>query len=218
VFGSTKVRVTGNPVRRKFLDAVTASGRVRVAGGSPRLLVVGGSQGARTVNDLVLGAAEVLAGRGQLPALVHQTGSADVERCSSRYHALGVADRATVRPFIEDMVAAYREADLVIGRAGALTLAELAILGRPALLIPLPTAADDHQTRNAQAFVRAGAAVVVEQRGATAEALADTIAAVLADAPRRAQMADAMRALSRPDAARQIADELVALARDRETP
>jgi UDP-N-acetylglucosamine--N-acetylmuramyl-(pentapeptide) pyrophosphoryl-undecaprenol N-acetylglucosamine transferase len=99
-----------------------------------------------------------------------------------------------------------------------LTLAELAILGRPALLIPLPTAADDHQTRNAKAFARAGAAVVVEQRSATAEVLADTIAAVLADAARRAQMADAMRGLSRPDAARQIADELVALARDRETP
>jgi UDP-N-acetylglucosamine--N-acetylmuramyl-(pentapeptide) pyrophosphoryl-undecaprenol N-acetylglucosamine transferase len=206
-FPARRVVLVGNPVRRRFVEAAAAP-RSDVAGG---LLVVGGSQGARAVNDLVLGALEILAARGILPPVVHQTGPADAERCTRRYHDLGLGDRVTVRPFIEDMAGALFDADLVVGRAGALTLAELAIVGRPAILVPLPTAADDHQTRNAESFSRSGAALVLAERQTTAVRLAETLTDLLADAPRRRSMAQAMTALGRPAAARDIVDRLEAL-------
>jgi UDP-N-acetylglucosamine--N-acetylmuramyl-(pentapeptide) pyrophosphoryl-undecaprenol N-acetylglucosamine transferase len=206
-FPSRKVVPVGNPVRRRFVEAAAAA-RSDGAGG---ILVVGGSQGARAVNDLVLGAAELLSARSALPPVVHQTGPADADRCAQRYRDLGLADRITVRPFIEDMAGALSGAALVVGRAGALTLAELAIVGRPAILIPLPTAADDHQTRNAQSFSRSGAALVLPERETTAARLADALADLLADPARRRAMAQAMTALARPTAARDIVDRLETL-------
>ena len=109
------------------------------------------------------------------------------------------------------MAAACAEADLVVARAGALTLAELAVLGVPAILIPLPTAADDHQTKNAAAFADRGAALLLPQAEATGERLAQEVAQLLADAPRRQSMAAAMTALARPRAAAEIADHLESL-------
>jgi UDP-N-acetylglucosamine--N-acetylmuramyl-(pentapeptide) pyrophosphoryl-undecaprenol N-acetylglucosamine transferase len=208
-FPAAKVALVGNPVRRRFVEATAAA---HGAGGGG-LLVVGGSQGARAVNDLVLGAAELLAGQGALPRLVHQTGPRDADRCTESYRALGLSDKVAVRPFIEDMAAVTAQADLVVGRAGALTLAELAIVGKPAILIPLPTAADDHQTKNAEAFARAGAAVVLAERGTTPARLAEAIASLMADAPRRRAMSLAMTVLARPDAARDVVARLEALRR-----
>jgi len=175
--------------------------------------VVGGSQGAKAVNELVIGAAELLATRGALPPLVHQTGAADADRCLERYRALGLAERVSVRPFIEDMPAVLAAAGLVVGRAGALTLAELAIVGRPAVLIPLPTAADDHQSKNAAEFQQAGAAVVIDQASATGASLADLLEGLLRDGARREAMARAMRALARPAAASDVVERLAALVR-----
>jgi UDP-N-acetylglucosamine--N-acetylmuramyl-(pentapeptide) pyrophosphoryl-undecaprenol N-acetylglucosamine transferase len=140
-----------------------------------RILVVGGSQGARAVSELVLGAAAALATRKLDFTLVHQTGNTDFERIQNRYRELGLEARVEVRPFIDNMAAAYGAADLVIGRAGALTLAELAIVGKPAVLVPLPTAADDHQSKNAACFAEVGAAVVLDQRKASAEELAAAV-------------------------------------------
>lgn len=214
-FPARKVALVGNPVRRRFVERAQA--RMPDAG---TLLVVGGSQGARAVNELALAAAERLAARGRLPPLVHQTGTADLDRCVERYRALGLAERVAVRPFIEDMAGALGDAALVLGRAGALTLAELAIVGRPAVLVPLPTAADDHQTRNAEAFARAGAALVVPQAGATADggtSLAELLGNLLADGPRRAAMAAGMTALGRPRAAAEVVNELTVLAQRRVT-
>src|SRR6185436_10684918 len=136
-----------------------------------------------------------------LPPIVHQTGAADVDRCLERYRALGLAERVSVRPFIEYMAGTLAAAGLVVGRAGALTLAELAIVGRPAILIPLPTAADDHQSKNAAEFAQAGAAVVVDQNQASGATLAELLSGLLADADRREAMAAAMRTLGRPTAA-----------------
>ena len=119
----------------------------------------------------------------------------------------------SVRPFIENMAETLAEADLVVGRAGALTLAELAIVGRPAVLIPLPTAADDHQSKNAAAFAKAGAAVVLDQNQATGAALAQLLAQLWRDGARRAAMATAMRSLAHPSAAAAVADALEQLAR-----
>jgi UDP-N-acetylglucosamine--N-acetylmuramyl-(pentapeptide) pyrophosphoryl-undecaprenol N-acetylglucosamine transferase len=209
-FPAPKVSLVGNPVRRRFVEALGAA-----RAGGAQLLVVGGSQGARAVNDLMIAAAEILARQGTLPAMVHQTGPADAERCAERYKALGLGERVSVRPFIEDMAAALGDAALVVGRAGALTLAELAIVGKPAILIPLPTAADDHQSRNAAAFADAGAAIVVDQRQATAADLAAQIAALMGDAARREAMGRAMSALARPRAAREAVERLEALAQRR---
>jgi UDP-N-acetylglucosamine--N-acetylmuramyl-(pentapeptide) pyrophosphoryl-undecaprenol N-acetylglucosamine transferase len=209
-FAAHKVAYTGNPVRRAF---VTAAAGAPAGAGRGSLLVVGGSQGARAVNELVLGAAAVWLRAGQLPALVHQTGAAEAERLAPAYAELGAGDRVSVRGFIDDMVAAYGAADVVVGRAGALTLAELAMVARPAILVPLPTATDDHQTKNAQAFADAGAAVLLPQATTSAEMLASTVTGLLADAGRRQEMAAAMRALARPGAAAEIVDRLERLAR-----
>jgi UDP-N-acetylglucosamine--N-acetylmuramyl-(pentapeptide) pyrophosphoryl-undecaprenol N-acetylglucosamine transferase len=210
-FPAHKVVATGNPVRRAFTNLAKAapSGSSAAAG---RVLVVGGSQGARAVSDLVLGAAGVL-GKTRSLHIVHQTGANDAARVEGEYARLGGQVTCEVRPFIDDMVAAYRAADVVIARAGALTLAELAIAGRPAILIPLPTAADDHQSKNAAAFAQAGAALVLPQHGTSAETLAGELAGLLDQPGRRVQMAAAMTTLARPAAAAAVVDHLEKLAR-----
>jgi len=217
-FGAGKTRLTGNPVRRKFVAATAGVAPTPGAAGAGGLLVLGGSQGARAVNDLVMGAAQVLASSGRLPRIVHQAGAADEARVRARYQELGLLDgphagRIEVRAFIDDMPAALASAELVVGRAGALTLAELAMTGRPAILIPLPTAAADHQTANAAEMARAGAAVVVPQAGATGETLARAIEDLFGDRARLATMSKAMAALGRPNATREIVDELETLPR-----
>jgi UDP-N-acetylglucosamine--N-acetylmuramyl-(pentapeptide) pyrophosphoryl-undecaprenol N-acetylglucosamine transferase len=208
-FPARKTETLGNPVRSKLVATLVSSNADPSA--SPCFLVVGGSQGARAVNDLVLAAVEVLAKNGSLPTFVHQTGPSDESRCNERYRAMAVAARIEVRPFIDDMATAYHGASLVIARAGALTLAELAIAGRPAILIPLPTAADDHQSKNAARFAAANAAVVLNQRTATGAELAQLLSDLLADSGRRLAMAAAMRSLARPKAAADVVDRLESL-------
>jgi UDP-N-acetylglucosamine--N-acetylmuramyl-(pentapeptide) pyrophosphoryl-undecaprenol N-acetylglucosamine transferase len=217
-FPSHKIVPTGNPLRRTFLQAAAAAEHARRAaaghdGGGGRLLVVGGSQGSRAINDRTVEAAGVWARSGALPKIVHQTGPADADRVSAAYAALGLpAGTVEVHAFIDDMAAACSRADLVVARAGALTLAELAVLGVPAILIPLPTAADDHQTKNAAAYAAGGAAVLLPQAEATGERLASEITRLLADGGRRRQMAAAMTALARPRAGGEIVDRLQGLA------
>lgn len=215
-FARRKIVLAGNPVRRKFLSASTTPDGPRGIAPAPSapgtVLVVGGSQGARAVNDLVIGAAAVLHGEGHLPRIVHQTGASDEARVRERYSDLGLTGLVDVRPFIDDMSSALGGAMLVVGRAGALTLAELAMIGRPAILIPLPTAAADHQNRNAASFARAGAAVVANQASTTPAGLARMIADLCADADRRAAMSRSMAKLGRPTAATQIVDELERIA------
>ena len=148
-FPADKVTELGNPVRAKIVAALEGAAAVPPAE-KLRLLVVGGSQGARAVSELVAAAVPLLAAGGTDFTLVHQTGSADLQRLTERYLAQGLGGKVTATAFIDDMAAAYAQADLVVARAGALTLAELAIAGRPAMLVPLPTAADDHQSKNAE--------------------------------------------------------------------
>jgi UDP-N-acetylglucosamine--N-acetylmuramyl-(pentapeptide) pyrophosphoryl-undecaprenol N-acetylglucosamine transferase len=211
-FPASKIVATGNPVRAKIVAAL--AGVTEPAPSEKlRLLVVGGSQGARAVSDLVAGAAPLLETAGVGFSLVHQTGPTDLERIAERYRGLGLDSRARATAFIEDMAEAYAEADLVIARAGALTLAELAIAGKPAILVPLPTAADDHQSKNAARFAAVGAALVLDQRKAGPADLATAIEDLARDRPRRAAMAAAMRGLARPAAARAIVDHLEDLAR-----
>ncbi|HVZ71779.1 MAG TPA: undecaprenyldiphospho-muramoylpentapeptide beta-N-acetylglucosaminyltransferase [Polyangia bacterium] len=209
-FSARKTRLFGNPVRRRFLEKVARAGATPPAP-TKSILVLGGSQGSHAVNELLSTTIQVLKARDVLPPVVHQTGPAEEVRMNLYYEALGLSDKVTVRAFIDDMPAALADAALVVARAGALTLAELAIMGRPAILVPLPTATDDHQTRNALEFAHAGAAVVVPQYETAATQLADIIVALFNEPGRLENMGEAMRSLAKPAATEEIVAELRSL-------
>jgi UDP-N-acetylglucosamine--N-acetylmuramyl-(pentapeptide) pyrophosphoryl-undecaprenol N-acetylglucosamine transferase len=198
-----RVEVLGNPVR----PAVVSAGRTALPD-APSILVFGGSQGARAINRAVVGALPTLSQIDGL-SIVHQTGQADFADTTRAYDAAGVT--ATVTPYVDDMGAAYARAALVVARAGATTVAELTACGRPAIVIPYPHAAHGHQERNARAVESAGAGVVILERDLDGPALGEAIAGLLADRPRLARMAEASRALGRPDAGERIARACLAL-------
>lgn len=174
------------------------------------MLVFGGSQGAHAINVAMSDAAPALAAAAPPPRVVHQTGERDVESVRAAYRQAGL--QAEVEPFLYDMGRRLRGADLVVCRAGATTLAELTAAGKPSILIPLPTATDDHQRKNAEALAANGAAEVILQSEATGERLAGRILSLAFDSGRRQAMARAAKALARPDAARVIVDRALALA------
>lgn len=205
--------VTGNPVRREFLQALEGGDDGSRREGEVRVLVVGGSQGARAINDAMVAAVPHLAASGRVVSIVHQTGERDLSRVRDGYSAAGLA--ATIEPFFHDMNRRMRAADIVVARAGASTIAELTVLGRPSVLVPLPTAADDHQRRNARSLVAAGAAEMIEESTLTGEGLASRLLTLTSDTPALARMAQAARSLGRPDAAARVADCVVALGEGR---
>jgi UDP-N-acetylglucosamine--N-acetylmuramyl-(pentapeptide) pyrophosphoryl-undecaprenol N-acetylglucosamine transferase len=201
---------TGNPVRPEIAALPEPAQRFAAREGSARVLVLGGSLGAAALNDTVPAALALLPA-GIRPQVRHQTGRNHDAATAQAYRATGVD--AEVTPFIADMSQAYGWADLVICRAGALTLAELAAAGVGALLVPYPHAVDDHQTRNAQFLVDAGAAGLLPQSLLTAEALAARLSALLADRAQLLAMAQAARGCARADAAQRVADVCLELAR-----
>jgi UDP-N-acetylglucosamine--N-acetylmuramyl-(pentapeptide) pyrophosphoryl-undecaprenol N-acetylglucosamine transferase len=202
--------VTGNPVRSEFFtpDELLPSAVRR-----PRVLIVGGSQGAHAINVAMVEAAPKLAAFPGGLAVTHQTGERDVELVRNAYLRAGLD--AVVEPFLFTMDREVKGADLIVCRAGATTLAELTAAGRPALLVPLPTAADDHQRKNAEVLVAAGAADVMDQASMTGQSLGDRITSLLGDRPRLTAMAEAARRQARPDAAARIADTVLELAETR---
>ncbi len=207
-FFSGRGFVAGNPVRPEFFAAESRASRPSLDGF--HVLVLGGSQGAHAVNVAVMAAAPELARAIAGFTLVHQTGDRDVVFAREAYTRAEVNARAEA--FLDPMVPEMMAADLVIGRAGATTLAELAAAGRPALLVPFPAATDDHQRKNAEVLERAGAAVVIDQASLTAAGLVDAVRALAADRPRLARMSDAMHEFARPDAAGRIVDRVLTLA------
>ena len=205
-FPPGKALLLGNPIRAEVSAALlarTGAEEKAAAGEPPCLLVLGGSQGARPVNELVCGALPGLL--QEMPGLqvIHQTGPADLERVTARYRELGVTAR--VEAFFHDMVQAYEPAWLMVGRSGASTISELTLAGLPALLIPYPFAADDHQAKNAQEVSEAGGSLVIPQGELTPEILADRVSRLLSDPARLGQMGRAMRAMARPEAADDVA-------------
>jgi UDP-N-acetylglucosamine--N-acetylmuramyl-(pentapeptide) pyrophosphoryl-undecaprenol N-acetylglucosamine transferase len=211
-FPARRTLLLGNPVRRAIREA--AADGAPLAHALPRLLVVGGSQGAHAVNEQVAGAVEILWQHGHRFALTHQTGTADRDAVAARYAALGAAPaQLAVHAFIDDMARAYAQADLVVGRAGATTIAELGVIGRPAVLIPFPHAADNHQEVNARVLEHAGAARVLLQAELTPARLAEEVWTLVGDTATLDRMAAAMRGLGRPDAAAAIAVDLETLKR-----
>lgn len=200
-FPAGKIVHTGNPVRKKILDLVGIDNTAK--SGKLSLLVLGGSQGAHMVNNLV--AEAFLLKDHRLFAkidLVHQTGEKDAANIKEIYEKAGV--KAQVKPFFEKMDEVYAGADLLVTRAGATTLSEIAVLGKPAILIPYPHAADNHQSKNGEYYVRGGGALMYQEKDLSAAVLAKCIDDMVSDSEKLARMGAAMRNLSFPDAAKKI--------------
>jgi UDP-N-acetylglucosamine--N-acetylmuramyl-(pentapeptide) pyrophosphoryl-undecaprenol N-acetylglucosamine transferase len=209
-FPPRKVQQLGIPIRRAMLENFM---RPTSPHDRPHVLVFGGSQGAHALNMRLVEALPHLAElRGKL-TVTHQTGTRDREAVEKGYAACGF--EADVREFITDMSAAYAQADLVVCRSGATTLAELTVCQKPSILVPFPFAADDHQVVNARSLVEAGAAVMIEERELTGERLASQIRDILTGEDRRRQMTRAAGRLGAPQAAREIIDVCAELCRER---
>ncbi|MBD3675144.1 MAG: undecaprenyldiphospho-muramoylpentapeptide beta-N-acetylglucosaminyltransferase [Planctomycetaceae bacterium] len=205
-----KHQVTGNPVRKEIQALL---GRETRREGVQTILILGGSQGAQAVNRMWLSAVEALGDELNSRQIIHQTGDLDCEMIREKYRERGFSSIA--EPFFEVLPTLYRQADLVISRAGATTLAELACAGVPAILIPYPNSVGDHQLKNAQLFAETGAASIVSQTSETEETLAlvDAIEKRLTEP--LSEMRKAMRSQAKPDAARQIVDLLIELQQPR---
>lgn len=203
--------VTGNPVRAEIAALATT---VPASTAPPTLLVLGGSQGSRSVNAAVLAAVRHLTEALRSWKIVHQTGPTQVDEAAAEYTRLGLV--ADVAAFFTDLPERYRTATIAVSRAGATTLAELACAGLPAVLIPYPQAADDHQRINAGVFERRGAAVVVEENSngdSVAASLKTALTPLLTDESVRARAGAAMRSLARPEAACRAAELILEAAR-----
>lgn len=212
-FDAARTVMTGNPVRESIRELGRSTAgrglRERGEGDGGRVLVLGGSQGARSVNTAVVEALPELRAAGV--TLRHQTGEKDLERTREGYRRQG-ADESQVTAFITDMAAAYAWADLVVCRAGATTVAELAVAGKPAVFIPFPQATHDHQRVNARFVEQAGGATLLDETELPSRPLGRELPALLSDHGRLAAMAEAARGFGRPDAARAVAEALEALA------
>lgn len=207
LFPPKKVFFTGNPVRKEIVDAAS---EIKDGDNTLTLLILGGSQGAHGVNELVVSAVcHHLVPEGLDIGLIHQTGAEDEQWVEDAYQKNGVS--AEVSAFFQDMAQLYLRADLVISRAGATTLSELAVMGKAAVLIPYPTAADNHQQKNAEYYAGDGGAVIQVEKESDAVQLADQIRSLYHDGEKRTSMAAAMKKLGIPEAAERIVENCLAL-------
>ena len=207
-----KAKVTGNPVRREFFE-IPAKQREP---GKFSLLVFGGSQGARAINEAMMAALPRLR---ELPATLrikHQTGTADFEKVKAAYLDAGWNEQADVRSYIDNMVADFAEADLVLCRAGATTTAELIAAGKAAIMVPFPQAADDHQRKNAEALEAAGAARMILQHELSGDRLAQEIEKLVQAPEELNRMEEASRKLAHGDAAAAAVDMIEELSHKKE--
>ena len=209
-FRDRALSLTGNPVR---LELFSNGGPVSKASEEGTILVVGGSQGARAVNVAFAEALLYLKSRGRNPDVIHQTGETDFHRAVEDYRDKGL--KGELFPFIQDMTAAYNRADLVVSRAGATTIFELAALGKPCVLIPYPYATNQHQEINALSLVRAGGAEMIRQSDLDGETLAHVLIKYMDDRSALEEMGKRARKMGRRDAAKVIVDQLLAMRKRR---
>ncbi|HEY3196945.1 MAG TPA: undecaprenyldiphospho-muramoylpentapeptide beta-N-acetylglucosaminyltransferase [Nitrospirales bacterium] len=212
-FDARKTRVVGTPIRRAFLDLMS-SGNATPGADSPAhvrgplLLVLGGSQGARSINRAMTGAFPILAQSHPGMRIIHQTGERDFEEVATTYRAAVQQGFPVAEPevaaFLFDVPRALTQADLIIGRSGATTVAEITACGKPAIFIPFPHAIHGHQERNARVLEQAGAAQVILDHNLSGTVLAQAVSALINDPQRLAEMGRHSRSLGRPDAAEQV--------------
>jgi UDP-N-acetylglucosamine--N-acetylmuramyl-(pentapeptide) pyrophosphoryl-undecaprenol N-acetylglucosamine transferase len=207
-FRCSSVVMTGNPVRKELISSVKGGTREdeRFC-----VLVVGGSQGARAVNEAFLSALEILVRKGRSIRVIHQTGQLDFEHVAETYKEKGL--EGEVHPFILDMGWAYRQADLVVSRAGATTLSELTALGKPSILVPYPYAANNHQELNARSVAGLGGAEMILQKDLSGEGLAGILMKYMEDRAELKRAADRAGALGRPEAVGLIVNNLIEMVR-----
>ena len=205
-FPKEKIILTGNPVRQNLTEGQRTKGPS--GQDKKRLLVIGGSLGARTINEAVSEGIKELTKEGV--KVVWQTGKSYYERCQAAWEAAGSPANIEVHDFLSDMPDQYANADLVISRAGASSISELCLLGKPAILVPSPNVAEDHQTHNAMALVNKDAAVIVRDADA-AEQLIPTALALIQDDKRLATLHTNILKLAQRDSAKRIAEEVIKL-------
>ena len=204
-FPADKIILTGNPVRQNLLD-----GRKSEDDGRKTLLIIGGSLGARTINEAVIAGLKELTNEGL--KVVWQTGKVYYEKCKAAWEAAGSPANIECLDFLSDMPDRYANADLVISRAGASSISEICLLGKPAILVPSPNVAEDHQTHNAMALVNKDAAVLVRDAEA-AEKLIATALELLNDPKRLKTLQTTVLKLAQKDSEKRIAQEVSALAK-----
>jgi len=206
-FQKKAVMLTGNPVRRELF---------LIRANKPEtpdkltVLVVGGSQGAQAINKIFVEALEILCGQGKKIEVIHQTGKGDYERVIGDYQTRGL--KGEIAPFITDMGDAYSRADMVVSRAGATTIFELAALGKPSILIPFPYATNRHQEINAGALVRSGGAEMILQEDLTAEGMASVLIKYMDNRQALKRMGERAREIGKTDAAAVIVDQIIEMA------
>ncbi|MFC1824654.1 undecaprenyldiphospho-muramoylpentapeptide beta-N-acetylglucosaminyltransferase [Thermodesulfobacteriota bacterium] len=211
-FSAGNILLTGNPIRKELLilpETVTQDKTFTI-------LVVGGSQGARSINKAVVEALFTLKSRGIKPEVIHQTGENDYARVTDEYRRINL--KAEIVPFIHNMAQAYHKSDLAICRAGALTVSELAALGKPSILIPYPFAANRHQEMNAIMLTEVGGAEIIDQAHLDGSLLADAILRYIDDPGSLHKMGEQARSIARTNAAEIIADELGSMAKQDSRP
>jgi UDP-N-acetylglucosamine--N-acetylmuramyl-(pentapeptide) pyrophosphoryl-undecaprenol N-acetylglucosamine transferase len=218
--GSGKVVVNGNPIADRFLhppDRREASALLGLNADLRTVLITGGSQGAQAINDAVLAALPKLMTLEPPVQIVHQVGEKNFAEFKERVDALSASmdlARYHVRPYFDDLAIAYAATDLAICRAGAMTIAELGVSGTPAIFVPYPYAAQDHQTHNARFVEAKGAAIVIMQPELSAEKVLETVRSLLGDQAKLTNMRAAMKSLGKPGAAASIAEQLKQLSAD----
>jgi UDP-N-acetylglucosamine--N-acetylmuramyl-(pentapeptide) pyrophosphoryl-undecaprenol N-acetylglucosamine transferase len=201
-------KVTGTPVRPEFFAI-----EPKIVGQRKRLLVFGASQGARALNETMPKIMDRLLAAVPDLDVVHQTGARHAESTVAAYERAGVgSERVRITPYLDDMAGQFAEADLILCRSGASSVAEIAAAGRAAVLVPFPQAADDHQRKNAEAFVAAGAAELIIEAELTEERLLSVLQSLLEDDARRTEMGRRARVLAHPDAVPEIGQMVVELA------
>jgi UDP-N-acetylglucosamine--N-acetylmuramyl-(pentapeptide) pyrophosphoryl-undecaprenol N-acetylglucosamine transferase len=203
-FPGGSLLLTGNPIRKEFLTGETTS---RERNKTFTILILGGSQGARAINRSIVATLKILKERGKSPGIIHQTGESDYKEVVEAYGREGM--KGEILPFIEDMGRTYNRADLVISRAGATTVSELAALGKPSILIPYPYAANRHQETNARMLVKAGGAEMILEETLSGQRLAESLMRYMNDRSRLMEMGQRARKVGRGDAAGVIVDQLM---------
>jgi UDP-N-acetylglucosamine--N-acetylmuramyl-(pentapeptide) pyrophosphoryl-undecaprenol N-acetylglucosamine transferase len=203
--------VTGNPIRGEFFDRRFDS-RLPTPNSRKRVLIFGGSQGSHTINDAIIGALLFMAPLRDRIEIVHQTGPNELQKMQQAYRTSAFTD-ARVVPYLDPIVDEIAAADLVVSRSGAMTVGELAAVGRAAILIPFAAATDNHQELNARAVEQAGGALVITERELSPERLAFAITEIVGDPDRTERMGSVVRTLAAPDATKKIVDLLEKIAR-----
>jgi UDP-N-acetylglucosamine--N-acetylmuramyl-(pentapeptide) pyrophosphoryl-undecaprenol N-acetylglucosamine transferase len=202
--------VTGNPIRKEFFDL---GAKPRTPGARRRVLIFGGSQGSRVLNDAMTGALLFLARHKDTLEIVHQTGPNELEKVRTAYNQSAFTS-ARVVPYLDPMADEIAAADVVVSRSGAMTVGELAAIGRAAILIPFGAATNNHQELNARVVERAGGAVVITEAELTPERLAGAIGEIVSNPERAARMGEATRTIATPEATKTIVDLIESIQRN----